>query len=341
MPGSGWTTDVLGGSSSPAGRPRRTASPRRSSATCSVASGTTCPAARPSAASWAPTVARCSERVGEPSRAGAGHSCRCRRGPRPGATTVGAGEAGPSAGRPGGWSRRRAPCHRRSWSRARRRRRRSVMRSAGPDVVVAVRGRGRVRAPRRALTARAVAPGRPALGPGVVADWPVGQYHPPPSADPRPDPVLGVPADRRGRPGAPRAQALRGARARGRRGPRPHPRRRRTRRARSATACGSTASPSRRPRATSTRSSPGCADERRHARGRRASSAEHDFDLVHGHDWLVAPAARRARRRALGVPLRDDDPRDRARPPPGLGRQAPAVAHPRASSAGWPAAPTG
>ena len=44
--------------------------------------------------------------------------------------------------------------------------------------------------------------------------------------DARPDPQLGVPPDRRGRPRAPRAQALRAARPRRRRGPRPHARRR-------------------------------------------------------------------------------------------------------------------
>ena len=32
--------------------------------------------------------------------------------------------------------------------------------------------------------------------------------------------------------------------------------------------------------------------ERAHARGRRACSTErYDFDVIHGHDWLVAPAA--------------------------------------------------
>ena len=54
----------------------------------------------------------------------------------------------------------------------------------------------------------------------------------------------------------------------------------------------------------------------------------YDFDVVHGHDWLVA-----SRRRPPGAPLPlpagRDDPRHGVRPPPGLGRQAPAVAHPR------------
>ena len=59
------------------------------------------------------------------------------------------------------------------------------------------------------------------------------------------------------------------------------------------------------------------------------------FDLVHSHDWLVAAAARalaRRRRRAVAR----DRPRDRVRAPPGLGRQAPAVAHPRRRAADGP-----
>ena len=58
------------------------------------------------------------------------------------------------------------------------------------------------------------------------------------------------------------------------------------------------------------------------------------FDLVHSHDWLVADAARALARR-FGVPVAGDRARDRVRPPPGLGRQASAVVHPRASSGGW------
>ncbi len=54
----------------------------------------------------------------------------------------------------------------------------------------------------------------------------------------------------------------------------------------------------------------------------------YDFDLVHGHDWLVAVAGDHLANR-FRCPLVVDDPRDRVRPPPGLGRQAPAVAHPR------------
>ena len=65
----------------------------------------------------------------------------------------------------------------------------------------------------------------------------------------------------------------------------------------------------------------------------------YDFDVVHGHDWLVA-VGRRPPRQALPRAARRDDPRDRVRPPPGLGRQAPAVATSTASSAGWPTAPS-
>ena len=74
------------------------------------------------------------------------------------------------------------------------------------------------------------------------------------------------------------------------------------------------------------------------AAGRRARRPL-DFDLVHGHDWLVAVAGDHLAN-ALPLPVRGDDPRDRVRPPPGLGRQASAVATSTASSAGWPTAPT-
>ena len=53
-----------------------------------------------------------------------------------------------------------------------------------------------------------------------------------------------------------------------------------------------------------------------------------DFDVVHGHDWLVASAGDHLAKR-FRAPLRRDDPRHRVRAPPGLGRQAPAVLHPR------------
>ena len=65
----------------------------------------------------------------------------------------------------------------------------------------------------------------------------------------------------------------------------------------------------------------------------------YDFDLVHGHDWLVAVAGDHLANR-FRCPFVVDDPRDRVRAPPGLGRQAPAVATSTASSAGWPTAPS-
>ena len=54
----------------------------------------------------------------------------------------------------------------------------------------------------------------------------------------------------------------------------------------------------------------------------------YDFDVVHGHDWLVASAGHHLANR-FRAPARGHDPRDRVRAPPGLGRQAPAVVHPR------------
>ena len=53
-----------------------------------------------------------------------------------------------------------------------------------------------------------------------------------------------------------------------------------------------------------------------------------DFDLVHGHDWLVANACDHLARRFESA-AGDDDPRHRVRPPPGLGQRPPAVLHPR------------
>ena len=44
----------------------------------------------------------------------------------------------------------------------------------------------------------------------------------------------------------------------------------------------------------------------------------YEFDLVHGHDWLVANACDHLAKRFAGAAF-DDDPRDRARSPPGLG----------------------
>ena len=45
-----------------------------------------------------------------------------------------------------------------------------------------------------------------------------------------------------------------------------------------------------------------------------------DFDVVHGHDWLVAMACDHLARR-FDAAARGDHPRHRARPPSGLGRQ--------------------
>ena len=59
-----------------------------------------------------------------------------------------------------------------------------------------------------------------------------------------------------------------------------------------------------------------------------ALAEEHDYDLVHGHDWLVANASAALADR-LGVGYVDDDPRHRARTPPGLGAGRAAGAHPR------------
>ena len=58
-----------------------------------------------------------------------------------------------------------------------------------------------------------------------------------------------------------------------------------------------------------------------------ALAEQHDYDLVHGHDWLVAQRLRHARR-AAGRGVCDDDPRHRARAPPGLGAGRAAGAHP-------------
>ena len=49
-----------------------------------------------------------------------------------------------------------------------------------------------------------------------------------------------------------------------------------------------------------------------------ALAQEHSYDLIHGHDWLVAHASS-ALSEQLDDSLRDDHPRDRARSPPGLG----------------------
>ena len=66
----------------------------------------------------------------------------------------------------------------------------------------------------------------------------------------------------------------------------------------------------------------------RHARGRRRAGGQ-----VRVRRRARARLARRRRRRppreAVPLSVRRHDPRDRVRPPPGLGREAPAVAHPR------------
>ena len=156
----------------------------------------------------------------------------------------------------------------------------------------------------------------------------------------RADPVLGVPADRGGRPRAARAQAVRGSWWRG--GVEVHV----------VTRGGG--------RLSETEDRHGVAVHRvrepdfpkddldafiawvEHMNADMLAAAlelDGSFDLVHSHDWLVADAARGLARR-FGVPVAGDRARDRVRPPPGLGRQAPAVAHPRASRSGWCATPT-
>ena len=123
----------------------------------------------------------------------------------------------------------------------------------------------------------------------------------PASAPAHPDPLLGVPADRRGRPRAPRAQALRGAGGARRGGPRPHAR------ARARPARGGPRGRARAPHARA-RDAPrprrvrgvGRGHERAHARGR----ARADRPLrLRRH-----PRPRLARRAA--PPLRWRAPRD-------------------------------
>ena len=128
-----------------------------------------------------------------------------------------------------------------------------------------------------------------------VASWPPGQYHPArcrsacwsSRGSTRRSSRAGWPAHVRKL-----SEAL--VRRRGRRGPRPHPRGgEHGRWTRCATACTSTASrePHYPPRLTEFVS--GSADEPRPARARARAGREHDFDLVHGHDWLVAGRAKR------------------------------------------------
>ncbi len=151
-----------------------------------------------------------------------------------------------------------------------------------------------------------------------------------PAGEPaRPHPELGVPPDRRGGPRATCAQALRGARAPGRGGARAHPRR-----ARHARQGG----PRRRRRTPGVRARHaarprplrrvGRGDERPHARcgaqPRQAPELRRD-----PRPRLARRGGRRRPCRAPAAPVRHDDPRHGVRPPPGLGRQAPAVLHPR------------
>ena len=106
------------------------------------------------------------------------------------------------------------------------------------------------------ITGQRHRPAHALAGPGPEPRSP--DWRPSPADDPRPDPLLGVPAADRGRPGPPRAQALRGAGRSGRRGPRADPRRRGVagrgaqRRGRRSTASASRSGPP-----TSASSSPG------------------------------------------------------------------------------------
>ena len=152
--------------------------------------------------------------------------------------------------------------------------------------------------------------------------------------DARSHPVLGVPADRRGRAGPPCSQARRGAGAERRRGARARPRRR---------APPAGRGPPRRDRPPRARAGVpegrprrlrglGRRHERRHARGRRRARR---LDLVRPRPLPRLAGGRRGAqaRAALQVPVARDRARDRARPPPGLGEEAPAEAHPRRRAA--------
>ena len=150
-----------------------------------------------------------------------------------------------------------------------------------------------------------------------------------PTHEPSADPLLGVPAADRGRAGSPRAQALREPRRARDRGPRADPWRggvpRRGARRRGPHPPRPRAEPPARPRRVRRL---GRAHELRHAR--RGSRARRPLRL-RPRPW--PRLARRLRLRPPRAPLLgaagDDDPRHRARPPPGLGRKAPPVLHPR------------
>ena len=146
----------------------------------------------------------------------------------------------------------------------------------------------------------------------------------------RPHPLLGVPADRGGRPGAGGAQAVGEPARPGRRGARPDARR---------PAHGATGGPPRRhrpprPRAAVPEGRPrrvrgvGGGHEPPHAAGgprarRAAGLRPHPQPRLARRGRGTRPRGRAAG--AVGV----HDPRDRVRPSPGLGRQAPAIPHPR------------
>ena len=120
-----------------------------------------------------------------------------------------------------------------------------------------------------------------------------------------------------------------------RRGPGGRAERSRARRRRPSTACASPAGRGTRPVRRL-----GRADERGHARGGRGARAGAlDYDLVHGHDWLVAGAAASAGRRAARALRR---PRS-TRPSTAATRAGSTSSRSRTStpsSAGWRTAPT-
>ncbi len=291
-------------------RPARRRAPARAAPAARARGGT----ARPGGGAGRARAARVAgERLGLPRLSGPGRRLPLRAGPRPQRGVL----HRPRSCRPGG--RRGAP---------------------------RPRSRPRAREPVRALTPRPRGPGPGSLrrsSPGRLSDSlrharaapPAGAARPSPACRvsiddaSRTDPLLGIPAADRGRPGAPRAQALRGARRARDRGPRPHPRRRRV---------AARGGPLRRPHPPGDGAEPparprrvrrlGRAHERRHAR--RRGRARRPLRV---RRRARSRLARRGRLRAPRAPLRgaacDDDPRHRAWPSSGLGRQASAVPHPR------------
>jgi hypothetical protein len=166
------------------------------------------------------------------------------------------------------------------------------------------------------------------LGRRRSLERPSGSVPPRRERDPRPDPQLGVPTDRRGRPGPARPEALGATGARRHRGACGHPGRRalgRSRRSprRDRPPRARARLPARRRRRVHRL---GRAHERGHARGRGGA----------GRRVRPRPLARLVGRRRgaqarapLEAAMARHRPRHRVRPPPGLGGQAPAVAHPR------------